>query len=299
MLKLTMSKNWAYLMLSGSALFWSGNYVIGRAFAGEIAPITISYLRWVTALLLIFPFIIKPLLTQWPIIRVNLVPLIFMSGFGVAGFNTLSYIGLQQTSATNGLLINSFIPILIILLSRIIPGTPISVLKLLGILISSAGVLLLVSRGELDKLLALELNQGDLWILLAALVWAVYSISLRWRPPELGSMAFLGFTMIVGVLMLSPLYWFNWFNEPAFVVNSANLMAIAYVALFASIFAFLCWNQGVNIVGAGTAGQFIHLMPVFGTVMAMLFLGEQLHWFHVAGAVAIGSGIILSLKSAA
>ena len=110
-------------------------------------------------------------------------------------------------------------------------------------------------------------------------------------------MAFLGFTMIVGVLILSPLYWLNLSNEAAFVVNGANVMAIAYVALFASIFAFLCWNQGVNIVGAGTAGQFIHLMPLFGTAMAMLFLGEQLHWFHVAGAVAIGSGIMLSLKN--
>ena len=292
-----MTKNWAYLMLSGSALFWSGNYVIGRAFAGEIAPITISYLRWVTALLLILPFIIKPVVTQWPVIRANLVPLIFMSAFGVAGFNTLSYIGLQQTSATNGLLINSFIPILIILFSRIIPGTPVSALKLLGILISSMGVLMLVSRGELEKLMALELNPGDLWILLAAAVWAIYSISLRWRPAALSSMAFLGFTMIVGVLILSPLYWLNLSNEADFVVNGANVMAIAYVALFASIFAFLCWNQGVNIVGAGTAGQFIHLMPLFGTAMAMLFLGEQLHWFHVAGAVAIGSGIMLSLKN--
>ena len=293
-----MSKNWAYLMLASSALFWSGNFVIGRAFASDIQPLTISYLRWCTALVVILPFTIKSLLKQWPIIRANLPLLIFMGAFGVAGFNTFAYLGLNKTSATNALLINSFIPILIILLSRIKPGLPITAAKFIGILISTCGVLMLVSRGEIDNLIAFKINQGDLWVLLAAFVWAVYSISLRWRPAELTAPAFLSFTMIIGVLILSPVYWFNLLDEPAFVVNTPNMVAIAYVALFASIGAFLFWNQGVKIVGAGTAGQFIHLMPVFGTIMAIVFLGEQLFWFHIAGASAIGLGIYLSLRKA-
>ena len=292
-----MSKNWAYLMLAGCALFWSGNFVIGRAFSSDIQPITISYLRWTTALIVILPFTIKSMISQSTIIKDNLLILIFMGAFGVAGFNTFAYLGLNQTTATNALLINSFIPILIILLSRIMPGTPITVAKLVGILISTSGVLLLVSRGEIDNLLTFKINQGDLWVLLAALVWAIYSISLRWRPKGLSAPVFLSFTMIIGVLFLSPLYWFNLLGEPSFVVSTENVVAIAYVALFASIGAFLFWNQGVKIVGAGTAGQFIHLMPVFGTIMAIVFLDERLFWFHVAGALLIGSGIYLSLKN--
>ncbi|MEJ1383545.1 MAG: DMT family transporter [Candidatus Sedimenticola sp. (ex Thyasira tokunagai)] len=292
-----MSQKWAYLMLSCSALFWSGNFVIGRAIATDIPPITFSYWRWSLALALILPFTVKSLITQWPIIRANLLPLIFLGLLGVSGFNTFVYLGLQETTATNALLINSFIPILIILLSRIIIGTPITPGRLAGILVSTIGVLLLVVQGSLENLLSLKINQGDLWILAASFIWAIYSIGLRRRPADLPAQTFLLVTIIVGFLILSPIYWFNPLNEPIFSLNTGNLMAIGYVALFASIGAFLCWNQGVKIVGAGSAGQFIHLMPLFGTAMAIAFLGEQLYWFHVVGAVAIGTGILLSLKN--
>ncbi len=292
-----MSRNLAFLMLAGSALFWSGNFVLGRAFATDIAPVTLSYLRWCVALICFIPFSWRALLAQWPLIRQHGWKLVFMGTLGVAGFNTLAYLGLHSTSATNALLINSFIPILIILFSRIYPGVAISPLRLIGIVISTAGVLLLVSRGELAKLLAFEFNVGDLWILGAAMIWAIYSISLRWRPAGITAPVFLTVTMIVGVLVLSPIFWLNLNHEPAFEATPENLLAVAYVAWFASIGAFLFWNQGVKIVGAGTAGQFIHLMPVFGTTMAVVFLNEQLYWFHFAGAAAIGLGILLSLRS--
>lgn len=283
-------------MLTGSALFWSGNFVIGRAFATEIAPITISYLRWSLALVVLLPFTVKSLISQWPIVRSNLPLLIFMGALGVSGFNTFAYLGLQETTATNALIINSFIPMLIILLSRIMPGTPIPKNKLGGILVSTCGVLLLVSQGSLDNLLSFNINRGDLWILAAGFTWAIYSISLRWRPAGLSAPTFLLVTMIIGLLILSPFYWLNLLEEPAFTPSSSNLMVIGYVALFASLGAFLCWNQGVKIAGANTAGQFIHLMPLFGTAMAILFLGERIYWFHMVGAGAIAAGIALSLK---
>lgn len=292
-----MSKKLAYLMLAGSALFWSGNFVIGRAVSSDIAPITISYLRWSTALLIFLPFTFRAVLKQWPVIKSNWLLFTFMGTIGVAGFNTFAYLGLHQTTATNALLINSFIPMLIILLSRIYPGIAVPPLKLLGIVISTIGVLMLVSRGEMSNLIGFHINNGDLWILLAALDWAVYSISLRWRPAGITAPVFLTVTMIVGVIVLSPVYWLNLNHEPAFEFHPSNILAIIYVALFASIGAFLFWNQGVKTVGAGTAGQFIHLMPVFGTIMAVVFLNEQLFWFHLAGGAAIASGIILSLRA--
>ena len=293
-----MSRNTAYLLLIGSALFWSGNFILGRAFANDIPPMSLSYWRWTVALLVFLPFSLHRLYIDRQIILQHLGWIVFMGVFGVAGFNTFVYIGLNDTLATNALLINSFIPILIILLARVALGQSIHWLQTVGVVLSTAGVITLVARGDWQNLVDLQVRQGDLWILLAAFVWAAYSLGLRKRPEGLSSSAFLLSTMIVGVLVLSPLYWFNLLQEPVFEMSSNNIMAILYVALFASLGAFLCWNQGLRIVGARTGGQFIHLMPVFGMVMAVLFLGEKLFWFHVLGGVAIALGIFLSLKYA-
>jgi drug/metabolite transporter (DMT)-like permease len=291
-----MNKNWAYLMLCGPVLFWSGNFVLARAMSADIEPITLSFWRWMIALLVFLPFSVRALIRDWSIIKSKLPLLLLMGALGVAGFNTFVYLGVHQTTATNALLINSFIPIFIILLARIMLGGQMSYRKLLAVLISSLGVLILVVKGDIQNLLGLEINHGDLWILLAALFWAVYSICLRWRPLGLSSSAFLLFTMLVGVALLLPFYLYVLFQGEYLVLNTANLMTITYVALFPSIGAFLLWNQGVKMVGAPTAGQFIHLMPVIGTLMAVVFLGEHLYWFHFLGAIAIGFGVFLSLS---
>jgi drug/metabolite transporter (DMT)-like permease len=290
-----LNKNWAYLMLCGPALFWSGNFVLARAMSLDIEPVTLSFWRWMIALLVFLPFSIMALIRDWRIIRNNLPLLILMGALGVAAFNTFVYLGVRHTTATNALLINSFIPIFIIILTRIMLGVSMSLRKIIAVLISSLGVLLLVVKGDVQNLLALQVNLGDLWILLAALFWALYSISLRWRPAGLSSSGFLLFTMLVGVVLLIPFYLYVLSQGVYLEMNSPNLLTIAYVALFPSIGAFLLWNQGVKMVGAATAGQFIHIMPVLGTLMAVVFLGEQLFWFHILGAIAIGAGVFLSL----
>jgi drug/metabolite transporter (DMT)-like permease len=294
-----MSKRWAYLMLVGPALFWSGNFVLGRAVAADIPPITLSFWRWMVALLIFFPLGIRGLIREWYLVRSQPLWVLGMGTLGVSCFNTFVYLGLQQTTATNALLINSFIPILIILLSGFVPGVPITIKKLSGILISTIGVLILIAKGQADNLLALSFNPGDLWVLMAAFCWAIYSIGLRWRPSGMTASSFLLIIMIVGVVLLWPFYGLNLMDEPPLRLSVSNILSIAYVALFASIAAFLLWNQGVRMVGPGAAGQFIHLMPVLGTLMAILFLGEQLYLFHVAGGLAIGLGIWLSLRDKA
>jgi drug/metabolite transporter (DMT)-like permease len=287
----------AYLMLSGSALFWSGNFVIGRAFAQDIPPITLSYWRWQLALLIFLPFSLILFFRQWQLLRRHMPWLLMMGLLGVAGFNSFVYQGLQHTTATNALLINSFIPILIIALGWLLPGALRSRRQLAGVVISTLGMLLLIMRGDPRRLLDLSFNQGDLWILLAALDWAVYSIALRWRPADLSPRVFLLATMIIGVALLAPLYWLNPFDEPRPQVSVDTFLVVAYVALFASIGAFLLWNQGIAIVGAARGGQFIHLMPLFGALLAIVFLGERLAWFHLGGGFAIGLGIYLSLMT--
>jgi drug/metabolite transporter (DMT)-like permease len=286
-------------MLCGPVLFWSGNFVLGRAMSLDIEPITLSFWRWMIALLVFFPFSIMALIRDWSIIRKYLPRLILMGALGVAAFNTFVYLGVRHTSATNALLINSFIPIFIIILTRIILGVSLSLRKIIAVLISSMGVLMLVVKGDMQNLFALQINFGDLWVLLAALCWALYSISLRWRPVGISATGFLLFTMLVGVVLLVPFYLYVLSQGVYLEMNSPNLLTIAYVALFPSIAAFLLWNQGVKMVGAATAGQFIHIMPVLGTLMAVIFLGEQLFWFHLIGAVAIGAGVFLSLTEKA
>ncbi len=282
-------------MLCGPVLFWSGNFVLARAMSADIDPITLSFWRWMIALLVFLPFSILALIRDWSIIRKNLPLLVLMGALGVAGFNTFVYLGVHQTTATNALLINSFIPIFIIVLTRVMLGVHLTLRKLLAILISSLGVLMLVVKGDVENLLALQINAGDLWILLAALFWALYSICLRWRPAGIASSSFLLFTMLVGVLLLIPFYLYGLSQGVYLQMTTDNLLTIAYVALLPSIGAFLLWNQGVRMIGAATAGQYIHLMPVFGTLMAVVFLGEQLYWFHIIGAIAIGSGVLISL----
>ena len=273
--------------------------MLGRATSSDIDPVVLSFFRWSVAGLVFLPFAVVPLLKDWPVIRQHWQLLILMGVLGVGGYNTFVYLGLQHTTATTALLINSFIPIFIIAISRVFLGERLGMRKSLAILISGLGVAILLLQGSLSNLMALRIEQGALWIVLASFTWAVYSISLRWRPPQLSARGFLLFTIICGVLSLSPFYVWGLWQGRTLEPTPTNLLTVAYVALFASIGAFLLWNQGVKLVGAATAGQFIHLMPLIGTLLAVVLLGESLHWFHGIGAVAIFGGVALALTPSA
>ena len=286
-----------YFILLLPPLFWAGNFIVGRAIADEVAPISLSFWRWFLALVIILPFVIKPLIQQWSIIKKNLPTLALLALLSVAAFNTLAYIGLQHTSATNGTLLNSFIPIFILIISGLFFGEKISLRQMIGVFISLLGVLIILSKLDIDVVKQLDFNVGDLWILVAALDWALYSIFLkRYRPAGLTALGFLGATMILGVLILLPLFLLNPFNEAPLVLNKTTISTLLYIALFPSIFAYLAWNYGIGKVGASTGGQFIHLMPLFGALMAVVFLDEQIQLYHLLGALAIASGLWLSMK---
>ncbi len=284
----------AQLLLVCSTLFWSGNFVIGRALHDSIPPLSLAFWRWTLALCLILPFTLVPLWRQRQLILAHWPILLLLGVLGVAGFNTFVYLGLQHTSATNALLINSAIPIFIILISRLLLGQRLNGRQHLGVVLSLLGVVTLILQGSWSHLLELRSRPGDLWILLAALNWASYSVLLRWKPAALQALPFLGVTIIVGLSILAPLHGFDLLHEPDWPVNALNLGGILYVALFASVLAFLGWNEGVKRIGAPRAGQFVHLMPVFGTLIAVLFLHETLQGYHLIGASLIALGIALS-----
>jgi len=286
-----------YLILLLPPLFWAGNFIAGRAIADEVAPISLSFWRWFLALVIILPFVIKPLIQQRAIIKKNLAMLALLALLSVTAFNTLAYIGLQHTSATNGTLLNSFIPIFILIISGLFFGEKITIRQMIGVFISLFGVLIILSKLDIHIIQQFDVNVGDLWILVATLDWALYSIFLkRYRPAGLTALGFLGSTMILGVFILLPLFLLNPLNEAPLLLNKTTISTLLYIALFPSIFAYLAWNYGIEKVGASTGGQFIHLMPLFGALMAVVFLDEKIQLYHLLGALAIASGLWFSMQ---
>jgi len=271
--------------------------VIGRGIALEIPPIGLSFWRWFVALSILSLFCVPILKANWKRIRSALPMLSIMALLGVTGFNTLVYIGLQSTTATNGLLLLSTTPVIIILLSRLLFGQAIARLQLGGVAISLIGVVVLIARGDLSVLFARQFGGGDFWILMAIFVWALYSVLLKRRPEGLDPLAFLAFTVVVGAVGLLPLLLWEIGQGRVVSVDTQSVVTILYVAIFPSILAFLFWNRAVAEVGANRAGQFLYLMPVFGSILAMIFLDEVIRWFHLFGFLLIMAGIYLSQRA--
>ncbi len=285
-----------YLLLTLTPLFWAGNWIIGRGLHADIPPMAMTFFRWLFAVLILAPFALRHLRRDWPIIRRNWKVLSVLGAIGVGTHNSLAYLGLNYTTATNGVILNSFIPVMIVTLSWVFLHERLTRLQGLGVVISLGGVLTILSQGSLGTLLAFRLNVGDLLVILSMAMWSVYTIGLRWRPAGLNVMSFLLVVAVIGNACVVPL----WLGEMAlghFVVWTwPNFAALVSVALFSSVLAYLMWNKGVEEVGANVAGLFVHLMPVFGIVLAWLFLGERLAEFHVAGIAFILAGIWLTSR---
>lgn len=290
----TSSHSSSYLLLTLTALFWSGNWVVGRGVQGLLSPIAISFWRWAIALLILIPFVLRPMAREWATIRRSWKTLLVLGALGVAGFNTFAYTGLKTTTATNGLLLNSVIPVLIIGLSWLFLNQRPRPAQALGLALSLGGVATIITRADPQVLLGSQFNPGDLWVLMAVVVWAAYTVGLRWRPPGLSALAFLGSTVTVGVAVLAPLYAWDYAGGARIQWSLPTLAALGYLGLFPSVLAYIFWNRAVAEVGPSQAGVFIHLVPVFGTVLAMLFLGEALRPFHLGGIGLIFGGIYLS-----
>ncbi len=283
----------AYALLVCCSLFWAGNWVVARGLQGHMSPIAMAFWRWFTAFLILLPFVAAPIAREWPAVRRSWKALAVFGVIGVALFNTLTYTGLKYTTATNGLLLNSVIPVLIIAIGVIFLRERVSFRQAAGVTMSLAGVVMIVLRGDIDALLALKLNVGDLWILGAMLAWAVYTVLLRWRPRELSSRAFTGVVIGFGLIFLLPTFAWDYEQGSRTSWGPATWAAVAYFAIFPSVLAYFFWNAGVARVGAERAGVFLHLMPLFGAVLAWLVLGESLLWYHYVAAALIFGGVYI------
>jgi len=283
-----------YLLLVLTTLCWSGNFVLGRAVHDLIPPVALVFWRWAGALLILLPFALPHVREQLPLLRRHWRRLAVFAFLGISCFNTFVYVALHSTTATNAVLINSIIPVLIVLLSMVFDGTAVTPRQAVGMALSFAGVGTIICRADLKVLLSLSANHGDLWVLLAVVSWALYTWLLRRRPQGLHPFSFLFAIILLGLVPLLPLYAWELGSGLRMTTGLATAASLLYVAVFPSVVAFILWNQAVGEVGPDRAGLFLHLMPVFGTLLSILFLGESFYLFHLAGIGLIFTGIRLT-----
>ena len=282
-----------YLLLTLTALFWAGNSIVARGARELVPPAALSFWRWALALLILLPLAWPHLRRDAARLRAGWKPLLVLGVLGVGAFNTLLYNGLQVTTAVNGLLLQSMQPGLILALGVMLFAEPVGRMQLLAIFLSILGAIVIIGEGTPETFAAMRYNSGDLVIGAAVICWSLYSVLLKTRP-VVHPLSFLAATVIVGLLAVLPFYLAELASGRLIENRSESWLAIGYVGLFPSLIAYLCFNRGVELLGAAPAGLYLNIMPVIGAALAALFLGEAIRWYHLVGMVLIGVGILCS-----
>lgn len=283
-----------YLFALGATAIWSGNFIIARGLHENIPPVTLAFWRWVVAVVIFFPFAIKPFLAEWGILKRHIPYLSLTALLGITIFNTLIYFAGHTTTAINLSLISITFPIFIVILSRFFYGEAITGRKALGILLVVTGVICLLTKGNLSILLHLSFSVGDIWMLMAAIIFAIYSLLLKRRPAELSLWAFQFSTFLLGLIFLLPFFLWETATVPAVEFDSKTVFAIFYIGMFASFSAFILWNKAIVAVGPTKAGMVYYTLPLFSGIAAALFLQEKIGWIHLLSAILIISGILIA-----
>jgi drug/metabolite transporter (DMT)-like permease len=286
-----------YLLLSLAALFWAGNIVLGRYVAGHVPPMTLSCVRWIGSCLMLLPFAWPHLIKDWPVLRRRLPLMLALSTTGFALNNALSYWGLQFTQALNALLIQSSGPLFIALWALVLFGVKLTWAQVAGIALSLFGVLTIILRGDLSALAAIRFNLGDLMMTGALVAFGLYS-ALMLRRPVTHQLSLICFTMACGAALLLPPSIWEYANGIRLQLDVTTMITLVYVVIFPSTLAYLFFNRGIAMIGPNRAAPFFHLVPVFGSVMAILLLGEEPQLFHLAGYVMVLAGIVIASRKA-
>jgi len=290
-----VSTRFAYLLLVLTMLLWSTNFVIARAIHGQIGPFGLAFGRWAIALLCLLPFGLPRLARAWPLLRQQWQKLLLLGVFGIGLTNTLVYVAVRSTTATNAVILNSATPMMVLVLGSLYFRQRLSRRQWGGMAMAMLGALLIVLKGNLAGVLHFQFSQGDLLVLAAGLCWAVYTLGLRTLLPGLDPLVMMMVLLLVGEALLLPAFVRETWQLGGFHLLSLPTMAwLLYLGIFPSVLAFLMYNRAIAQVGAAKAAGFLYLMPAFGALQSICLLGEELHWFHVAGLAAIFSGIVAS-----
>ena len=288
----------AYLFLTLAALFWSGNFIVGKvASTYEIPPFSLNFYRWFFAFLILFPFTYKEVINKKDYVFENLGLFIILGITSITIFNSIVYYSLYYTQVISGILMISTIPVWILFFASFLKIEKTNLFQILGVILSLTGVLFIVTKADIQLIKELEFNKGDLSMVIGMLSWAIYSALLRKKTHPISQLALLEIIIICGFIFLVPIYLIEMSFGNKIILGLPFILTLGYVVLFPGIFAFLFWIKGIDIIGANRSGVFLHLMTIFGALMAIVILGEKFMFYHFLGAIFIIAGITLSNKS--
>lgn len=288
--------NQPYILLILTMLFWGGNMVNSRYIAADFGPMSLAFLRWAIALVILTPFALKYVKTDWPNIKKHWFIVLILSISGISIYNTFVYIGVKDTTAINAVLTTSLAPVFVFIWSFVLFRQKINLFQIVAIIISLCGIMFIIFKGSLDNVQNFNVNKGDLIVLVAIAIYGFYSALLRIKP-KIHWFSFVYMTFLIGELVLAP--FFVWElatqgNKMFFNVNS--VATLFYISIFASILAYVFFNRAVALIGANGVASFFHLIPVFGTILAIIFLGEELLYYHMIGFAMVIFGIYLGSR---
>ena len=287
----------AYIFLILAILFWSGNFIVGKAASiFEIPPFTLNFYRWTFAWLILAPFTLKEIFKKKSYILNNIKLILILGITSITVFNSIVYYSLNFTQVISGVLMISTIPVMIIFFCWVFKIEKTNFYQILGVLFSLMGVVVIVTNADVNKLLNLNFNKGDLWMVVAMLSWAMYSALLRKKKFKLSQISLLQTIISAGLILLLPAYLIEMALGYRVNIHLPFILTLTYVVLFPGLASFFFWIKGISIIGSNRSGIFLHLMPIFSTIMAMLIFKEKFMTFHLIGAILIITGIILSSK---
>ena len=293
-----MSKKYsAYILLVLATMFWSGNFIVGKfATLFEIPPLTLNVLRWISVWFILIPFTYKEIYNNLPSIKKNWLVISFMGVITISTFNSVVYFALNYTQVINAVLVLAAIPAATIVLSSLMKIEKTNIFQLFGLLLSIIGIGSIISNGDIQKIIFLNFNNGDLWMLVCVFTWALYSTLLKKHKFKFSQFTLIQLMVSVGILFLIPQFFYEKVIGLEVNLNKAFFLILFYVVVFPAIAAYYCWQKGVEIIGPNRASMFIQLMPLFSAVMAIIIFNEKFELYHFAGAAFIVSGIYLSNK---
>jgi drug/metabolite transporter (DMT)-like permease len=287
----------AYILLILTTLFWGGNSVAGKMAVGEISPMLLTLTRWVLAAAFILPFAVPHLRSEWPVIRKNWLLLTFYGAIGFTLFNLLLYTALTLTSAVSASIVQAALPATVYFFNFILFRVKVTIWQIAGFVVTMAGVLAVATHGEIGRLATLDLNLGDALVLVAVVVYAIYTVYLRYKP-QMNWKSLIVVLSIAAALAAIPGVWWEWQNGSLILPGQKGLMIALYTGIFPSIISQIFFIKGVELIGPNRAGIFINLIPIFGTGLAILILGEPLQAYHIAALVLVIAGIWLAERKA-
>ena len=285
----------AAIYLVCATLFWAGNFIVGKtASINEIPPISLNFYRWLVAWLILLPFTFRELIKKKNYILNNIGLFIVLGITAVTIFNSALFYSLKFTQVISGVLMISTVPVMIIFISSLLKIEKTNFFQIIGVGFSLTGVLFIITKADIGLLKNLDFNRGDLIMIIAMLSWATYSALLKKKKYELSQISLLQVVISFGVIFLIPLYFIDMNMGNSIKLEKPFFLILTYVVLFPGLASFFFWIKGVALIGANRSGVFLHLMPIFGAVMAMIIFDEKFMFYHLLGAIFILMGIILS-----